>query len=515
MTDARHQIREFCRRVEAGEFPLDSMMDKLAAFWKWVNAGFSRIRDVHGEIIRMHANDAQAMLHAAMMRQAAAGRPVRIVVLKGRKRGVSTWVQAFGVFLVAHWPNQQCKTLAHVTEATQEIFGIAKQVSREYESVVPLNPIQNRISHPTNGSWYHCYTAGGEGVGAGGTPTLLHRSELAFWGTNKAETDRSSGDSVPYVPSTVIIDESTANGRDLFYQRFCDAADPDHPFDRVFIAWYVNEDCEVPIDGEFVLDDAEKTIIRRAHKDGIEVSNEALNWRRMKIREIGEGAFRQDYPSTPEEAVQGSRGLIVTGVRDCLVADLPFDPTRTTNAQRVGGIDFGYNDPTVIWTGFYIDRVLWLIDYYRASESIADQWVAGIREGHTYYCDPAEVTDRQHLQLAAKRAGKRCTFLSAPRQKFPGEDPSVTEIKLLVELIRKDRFRVNVKAAAQLVVECDTLAWNEKTGKIDDRRTDECGHYDSIKGATYAVMGVLYGDSFKASPRREHVPSRSQMMRAV
>ena len=493
------------------------MMDKLAAFWKWVNAGFCRIRDVHGEIISMQANDAQAMLHAAMMRQASEGKPVRIVVLKGRKRGVSTWVQAFGVFLVAHWPNQQCKTLAHVTESTQEIFGIAKQVAREYSPVIPLNPIQNRISHPTNGSWYHCYTAGGEAVGAGGTPTLLHRSELAFWGTNKDETDRSSGDSVPYVPSTVIVDESTAKGRDLFYQRFADASDPKHPFDRVFIAWFVNEDCVVPLDGTepFVLDEDEKKLLRRAHNEGVELNNEAFAWRRMKIREIGAGAFRQDYPSTPEEAIQGSKGLILTGLRDCLIRDLPFDPNATVNSQRIGGIDFGYHDATAIWTGFLVDRVVYLTDYWRGAETLAHQQAEALHVGHTYYCDPASVSDRENLQRAASLRGVRCSLVPAPRVKNTGEDVASEEIKQVVRLVESERLRIAAHAAPQLIVECDTLAWNDKTGKIDDRRTDECGHYDSVMALKYLVMGVTASDVLCTIKRPTMVPSRRRQLAAM
>lgn len=489
------------------------MMARLAYFWACCHARLIWIRDVHGETIPLIPNDAQAMLQARMMEMAAAGRPVRVVILKGRKRGISTYVQALGVFLVAMYANQQCKTLAHTGEATDEIFGIARNIATELKAAIPIDPKSRSIDCTDLKSWYHCYTAGGEAVGAGGTPTMLHRSELAFWQENKTENDRSSGESVPFVPSTIIIDESTANGRELFYQRFIDAADPGHPFEPLFIAWYVNEDLRVPIDKPLDLDDDELALVRRAHRDGIEIAHEALAWRRMKIAEIGIGDFRQQYPSTPEEAVMGSRGLIITGLRDCLIRpeEFPYDPQALLPTARVGGIDFGYHDPCVIWSGYYVDQVLWAMRCWRKTESLACDQVDGLVKHTTYYCDPANLSDRKHLAQASDLQTMYCKFGPAPRRKHPGEDVATTELKALARMIREGRVRVLYTEASQLILEADTFAWNEKTGKPDDKRTEEAAHYDTIQGLKYMAMGCLAREHPQGKPI-ERRPTRRESM---
>ena len=479
------------------------MMEKLCLFWKACHAGLIRIRYRDGTIGPLKPNEGQARVHVKAMQMAAAGKPIRLVILKGRKIGVSTWWQAFGVFMVCHWPQVQCKTMAHVAESTQEIFGIAKTVADEYKAAVPTNPTENGVKNPANGSWYRCYTAGGEAVGAGGTPTLLHRSELAFWTQKKDENDKSSGESVPYDPNTVIVDESTAKGRELFFQRFTDAHNPEHPFEPVFLAWYIGEDNRIPIDKPLSLDEDEREIDRRARAEGIEIAHEAFAWRRMKLQELGEGDFRQQHPSTPEEAVMGSKGLILTGLRDCLYRpeEFPYEPSLIPAAQRVGGIDFGFHDPCVIWSGYYIDGILWATTCWRQTESLSEDQVAGLRKSTTYFCDPANLSDRKHLAQAADRQSMYCKFGAAPRRKHPGEDCDTTELKALAGMIRDGRLRILYTEAAQLILEADNLAWNEKTGKPDKTRTADCGHYDTIDSFKYLAMGCLHRD--REQPRND------------
>jgi hypothetical protein len=65
------------------------------------------------------------------------------------------------------------------------------------------------------------------------------------------------------------------------------------------------------------------------------------------------------------------------------------------------------------------------------------------------------------------------------------------EMQNVMTMLNQGRLHIMHKVAAQLVVECDSLIWNEKTGKPDDARSDACGHYDSIKALTYLVMGVM------------------------
>ena len=493
------------------------MLQRLIMFWRWVNEGFCYIRIVDGtreHVAPMSLNLAQERILAAMMDQAAAGKPIRIVTGKARKTGVSTFDQALKGFLCAHYPEQRAVMIAHEAGATDEIFEIAKRVASRYSPIIPTEPKARTIDYAAHGSRYTCQTAGGVAVGAGGTPNLLHMSELSKWERNKTETEYNARIAIPDQPTTIIHVESTFKGRDLFCRRFDEAADPDNPYTQVFIAWYVDDRCVLEAPEGFSHTAEERILIGRAHAEGIELSNDQLQWRRSKIRELGADVFRQEYPSTPTEAIQATTGIILPGMRECVVDGLPFEPGALPFSNRVGGIDFGYHDAYVVWSGYYVDQVLTLTNYWRGVESLADEQVEGLRDGHTYYCDPANVSDRYELQRAAHAAGLKVKLLPAPRRKHPGEDPSTTELKRLVRLSEQGRFLVMREAATQLIVECDSFMWNERTGKPDDRRTEDAGHFDSIMAAKYCVMGVDV-PSIVAPKPRESKPTRRQQWARV
>jgi hypothetical protein len=124
-----------------------------------------------------------------------------------------------------------------------------------------------------------------------------------------------------------------------------------------------------------------------------------------------------------------------------------------------------------------------------------------LHEGHTYYVDPPEHVEQRELRMAAQAQNKHCKIVPAPRHKRPGEDCARVELMIVQQLLREGRLHVMYNVAAQLIVESDTLAWDEKTGKADDRRTGECGHFDSIKALTYICMGATERVVVKASTK--------------
>jgi len=209
----------------------------------------------------------------------------------------------------------------------------------------------------------------------------------------------------------------------------------------------------------------------------------------------------------------GAKGLIVTGLRDCLIRldELPFAPGALLPSQYVGGIDFGYHDPCVIWSGYYVDQVLYATRCWRRTESLSGEQIDGLCKFHTYYCDPAGLSDRKHLAQEADRLTMYCKFGPAPRRKHVGEDCDTTELKALVRMIEKERLRIVYSEAAQLIVEADTLAWNEKTGKPDRTRSEQCGHFDTIDGLKYMAMGCLNREKPKAKPMEHAITRREEM----
>jgi hypothetical protein len=498
------RIQAYMKRFHAGHVKADTMMARLCGYQHRCEQGVWHIRDVHQKKIPLKPRLSQAMYSVAAFDQAADGQPIRIRILKARKTGISTDVQERFVDSCTYYENQVARTIAHEKGATRDIFRIGRYAAKTHcgESAKVL---KYEITWPGMGSEYSCATAGGTAVGAGSTPNLLHISEGPKHGGNKHSTRYNSVTAVPDVAESMIIEEFTAKGRDEYFVSWSEAfADPTHPYKAIFIPWFADAECQYPIEVKrFWRDDYEQKLADRARKMGYELSNEQLEWRRRKIKGMpgGEVIFRQEYPSSPEEAVMGADGLIVRNLRDCLVTELPFDKTLIPHDELVGGIDFGYADPCVIWSGVYRDRVLWLTNFYRKSKGLARDHVLGLIPHCTYYCDPPELQARKQLQEESEKHGLDCRFIAAPRKRGPGEDVAGVELRVLIDMITNDRLKIMVGLAPQLICEADTFSWNEKTGKPVETRSDITGHFDTIYALKYLAMGVMNRE------QRIYVPS--------
>lgn len=473
---------------------LPEMVERLCAYVAWVRTGLCMIRDQSQHIIPLVHNRIQRIEIGAAMFQAARGLPVRQLELKARKGGSSTLWQTVMVFFGAMFPNQVGLMLAHVPDSTKEIFQIAKLASKHFP--VHVDPLEMSLRWPnTTNSRYYCHTAGGTSVGAGGTPSILHLSEVALYKINKAETLTAATKAVPNEPNTILIMESTARGREEFFNKFEEARnDPDHPYVAIFIPWFLDERLEVIPPDDMEYDDDERILISLARREyAMELSNGQLEWRRNEIKATigGLPVFRQEYPSTPEEAVQGSSDLILPGMRECIVDELSFDPAHVQVSELTGGIDYGYNDPTVVITAIYRDQVLTIIDVYRKREGLASDHVSAIWEGHTYWFDPSEVGGREEMRKELVKRKIEAKLIPAPRRK---EGRSVGFVKAELEtvqtLIHEGRLQILRSASEQLVLEADSYQWNPKTDMPDDRRSEECGHFDTMDALRYCVMGV-------------------------
>ncbi len=512
--DPETHIARAERRFAEGSVPRETMLGRLVLFNRWLGTCQCIIRDVNAQLRPLIPNRAQRAVLGCMMRQAWNDRPIRIVVLKARKLGVSTFVQALYFFLAAHYKNQVAKMLAHQGESTTEIFEIARLMSRKY-ALIPSQVNRQSLLFAKTESRYGCQTAGAEGVGAGGTPSLLHRSEIALWRKSKAEADYTSGEAVPFVPDTIIVDESTARGRELFFNRFEAAHDQDHPYEAVFLPWYYDEGCaiegEAPI-GSFDVD--ELSLVRRAAREGIELGAQQIRWRRMKIRELGPGIFRQEYPSTPAEAVQGFTDLVLPNLRDCLVDKLPFDYARVPWEERSGGIDYGYHDATVIVSSVYRDQTLFILDVYRRVEGLASDHIEGVLEGHGYYCDPSDLQARAELQSEAKKRGIHARFRPAPRAMGKRETTYVNaEWEAVRSLMQDGRLRILRGCEDQIMLEADNLAYDQKRGTPDTRRGEGWGHFDTLDALRYNVMGCIRKVTTDLQPEKRQESRRVSMRR--
>lgn len=260
-------------------------------------------------------NQAQLFLHNEIERQRSDIGKVRVLIVKGRQQGCSTYTEGRFYWRAVRHHNKKAFILSHQSKTTKMLFDM---VERYWElSPEPIRPevkVANRqeLVFKSINSQYAVGTAGSSDVGRGGTVQLFHGSEVAFW---ENMTDIKTGvlQSVPGGRETEIILESTANGMSNdFYTMCMDALESKSDYRVIFIPWYWQDEYarEEPADGIRTLTDEE-----REYKGLYGLADSQIYWRRSKIVEFGEEGswmFKQEYPAYLQEAFQTSGETLIS-----------------------------------------------------------------------------------------------------------------------------------------------------------------------------------------------------------
>lgn len=283
---------------------------------RWYCENLLYIRDKKKRLVPLRFKPAQENLYRVIQEERAAGRPVRIIVLKGRQEGISTVTEALMFQHTATHPLVRTTIVAHREDATANLFAMNKlfydhlprrfQPMRKNSNAKELvfeNPTKDaarKRRSPGLRSRVRCVTAGGKGAGRSDTVTNLHLSEFAFWPGNKKEMLLGLMQAVPDDPDTLVVIESTANGMDEFKELWDGAVAGGNGWRSVFLPWYMEPEYRKPVPEGTVWSDEELRIAEEYALDG-----EQLMWRRWCIRTNcggDERLFRQEYPNTPDEA---------------------------------------------------------------------------------------------------------------------------------------------------------------------------------------------------------------------
>jgi len=281
-----------------------------------------KIKTKEGTIIPFAVNKSQIKLDAVIEEQRAKGKPVRIVILKPRQQGTSTYVEGKLFHLTSTQENKNTMVIAHLEDSTTTLFNMSKLFLEElpddmrpmvknnnaqmllFENPEPELNIKNK--NPGMRSRMKVVTAKGDGAGRGGTIHYLHVSELAFMPKPK-ETMTGLLQCVPHHKDTIIIVESTANGvGDYYHELYLNAKNGLNDFIPLFFPWFEHDEYSMEIEEgkEFILTDYELEIQKLYN-----LTLEQLNWRRWEIANNLNNdpeLFKQEYPGNDTEAFLSS-----------------------------------------------------------------------------------------------------------------------------------------------------------------------------------------------------------------
>ena len=267
-------------------------------YWAW---RYVRIKPKDGgEDIPFTLNRPQRRLVETFEEARQAGQPIRVIMLKARQWGGSTVTQTYMVWLqLLHSKGLNSLIVGHVKTASAEVSNMFDKLMEhypvrlmEYAQFDSVDNVSSKASSQENGPIFPL-----EGYGDGSSPiaykdkgtkiigdrntrllrhiplrnckikigsaetpnsarggdsALVHCTEVAFWKKtdNKTPEDiiRSSCAGASYLPMTMIVYESTANGTGNFFQREYDAAKRgESQFKAVFVAWWQIERYVLPL----------------------------------------------------------------------------------------------------------------------------------------------------------------------------------------------------------------------------------------------------------------------------
>ena len=284
---------------------------------------FLKIRTKSGELQKFKPNKPQITLLNAVEKLKREEKPVRIIILKARQMGFSTMTEAICYHHISTNKYRNGLIIAHEDSASQNIYNMFKTYYENTpEEITPMrkrmnaqellfeNPSLDDVEKRKNpGLQSSIKVASARNVNTGRSQTLhfLHCSEVAFW--NDAKTLVTGlFQTVPNLPNTTIILESTANGvGGFFYETWKAAESGENDFIPLFFPWFDEPTYSMPFNSVEELDvfikslDKEEKWLIETHN----VNYEQLKWRRWCIQNNCTGdieKFHQEYPSYPDEA---------------------------------------------------------------------------------------------------------------------------------------------------------------------------------------------------------------------
>lgn len=314
----------------------ESVLERLRTDWPWWAENCAQILNTAGQLVPLIPKPAQLRVWEAAKRQQDAGKPIRLIVPKARKEGVSTFSVSHLVQRATLRPNQTCISVAQDKETAGELLQMATMIhanlpeSSEWPQIKP--PIANRSRRKElafGNQARQAQLTGDFGInsrlvadtarefeaGRGFTYHGVHCSEVALWDDIKRKLT-SLLNAVPDDPGTFVILESTSKGFNHWRNLCMQAVNGENEFELVFLGWFEEPQYVRPFLSEQEHAEFIDTIGTGAwgeeEPELIEqfgVTPEQLNWRRWAIANRTQGDlddFHQEYPATLEQSFLAS-----------------------------------------------------------------------------------------------------------------------------------------------------------------------------------------------------------------
>lgn len=278
---------------------------------------FANIPDKEGRVVRFNPTPQQLYLIKNMQKYN--------VILKARQGGISSVIMLYAIYLALTKPNVTCLLMSHSMQSVSENFSKLRAMYDYLPEYIKLKETANNRTMLSfdNHSKIVCCTCGAKDNARGSSLILAHISEVGLCKDENVQAQLIAiGQAV--VPGGKIFLESTARGINSFHTIWSKAVNGESSYYPIFFPWYKEKrmfaDEYIEFSelwkarkGQYLteeeLDETEQWLLERG------ATIQMLMWRRIKIMNDGEGAFMQEFPSTPEEAFLNSDGANIFDVK--------------------------------------------------------------------------------------------------------------------------------------------------------------------------------------------------------
>ncbi len=327
-----------------------------------------RVQTPQGKLVPFVLNGPQRILHKIIEEHIRPKRPVRLVALKARRMGFSTYFSGLFYRGTSCQQNRYALQLTHEPDATDFLFKMVKRFHNlsppSFKPETQYNNAKLLEFNNTRGtglnSAFRVATAGKDDPGSGQLVTYLHMSEAAKYPASKFKELLAS--LLPCVPDddeAIIVFESTAKGiGGEFYERFWNSryhisvskmdkngepvivetineqAPEDNIYTSVFLPWFCFEQYQIKAPVNFKLMPDEEEI-----KDQYGLSNDQMAWRRWVLANKCNNdidVLNQEYPASAIHAFVGTGRPVFKNVMKLLAMSEAAEEPKARYEHHAG-----------------------------------------------------------------------------------------------------------------------------------------------------------------------------------
>lgn len=272
------------------------------------------ITDFYGKRVNLKFNASQLQVWDVLQQQQQEGRPLRVIVLKSRQVGISTFASGLVFARTYTKPNTNAVIMGHHKKATSNLFAKQRYFYEHLDPdlVVPLDRTNTEELYCKEMNWrISLATAGTPHATRSNTILNLLFTEAGFYDDLlgiKGATEAA----VPQILESMIIIETTANGMGSdFHKLWKLAIEGQIDYCPKFLKWYEDPECALPkFPNQRIQDDILKPYFDkfpdlRERAREFKLTPEQIGWYGHKLKNQYNGdelLCQQEFPMTWEEA---------------------------------------------------------------------------------------------------------------------------------------------------------------------------------------------------------------------